>query len=122
MKVEAARLAALDVPAPPLAESYERILAAYTPRAVTSERWQVIGPVVEDLMRRSDVRRIKVFRQLVSELTLYLDWAYTPGQPLTPATTMSHDLIEQWVAQKGLGGRDSTWGNRRSRLRNLASG
>jgi integrase len=122
MKSELERLSALELPAPPLEDQYELILSGYFPRSVDPARWNAgMGDFVRDLMRRGHVRGEKVFRQMLSELTLYVDWALDHCVTLTIDEMMRHDTIERWVATAGATGSDSTWGNRRSRLRNLAS-
>lgn len=122
MREQKCRLAALSEPAPLLPALYEEILASYKPRAIDRSLWDTtIGPFARDLMRRSHVRGAKVFRQMLSELALYLGWLYRDGGTPTIAHAMNHDLIETWVVAQGTGGSKTTWGNRRSRLRNLAS-
>jgi hypothetical protein len=122
MKAERERLNALELPAPALEERYELILTSYVPRSVDPARWGAgMGDFVRDLLRRSHVRGEKVFGQLLSETTLYVDWALDHGATLAISDMMRHDLIERWVAVAGEGGSDTTWGNRRSRLRNLAA-
>jgi len=119
MQAEAARMAALLVPAPLLEAEYEAKLDSFTPRGMSRQDWDRLGPFVRDTMRRSHVQGMKVFGQLLSELSLFLIWAFPTGTP-TIQTALRHDLIEDWVRAKG--SEDSTtWGNRRSRLRNLAS-
>lgn len=121
MREEKARIAALAQPAPLLPPQYEAILGSYVPRAVDPVVWDLIRPFVLDCMRRSHVRGEKVFRQLLSELALYLGWVYRDGGTPSLGHAMNHDRIETWIVAKGSDGSDSTWGNRRSRLRNLAS-
>lgn len=122
MREQKTRIAALAEPAPPLATQYEEILNKYVPRAIDRSLWDTtVGPFARDLMRRSHVRGEKVFRQLLSELALYLGWVYRDGGTPSISHTMNHDLIEIWVASEGAAGSTTTWGNRRSRLRNLAS-
>lgn len=119
---ERARLAALALPAPPLDPFYESILQRFQPRQVDAARWaRDTGPFVRDLMRRSHVRGVATFPQLLSETSLYVDWATSRGTALTLEALLRHDLIEQWVAANSHTGTKTTWSNRRSRLRNLAS-
>jgi hypothetical protein len=123
MAAERTRLESLTRPAPPLAEEFEAVLRRFTPRTVSQERWEAgMGDFVRDVMRRSHVRGAATFPQLLSELSLYVGWAVERGTPMTMPGLLCHHRIEQWVAHgRAEGGPDTTWGNRRSRLRNLAS-
>lgn len=122
MAEEAARLSSLTQPAPPLEEHFEEVLAAFRPRKVNLGRWDAeVGDFVRDVMRRSHNRGDKVFGQLLSELSLFVDWTQDRGVPLTIESILRHDLIEQWILNQHGEGKSSTWGGRRSRLRNLAS-
>lgn len=122
MAQEAARLRALKEPAPLLAQEYESVLRDFRPRKVDLERWDAgTGEFVRDVMRRSHVRGAKVFRQLLSELSLFVDWAQGQGIELSMESMLRHDLIERWSHGHEDAGTSSTWSNRRSRLRNLAS-
>lgn len=120
MKAEAERLESLQRSAPPLDDDRERVLAAYVPRSMSRARWEQTSPLIRDLMRRSHVKGEQTFPQLLSELTLFVDWAMDVGVEATISNLLRHDLIERWVTEGGPGS-DATWGNRRSRLRNLAS-
>jgi len=119
MKAEAERLESLQRSAPPLDDDRERVLAAYVPRSMSRARWEQTSPLIRDLMRRSHVKGEQTFPQLLSELTLFVDWAMDAGVEATISDLMRHDLIERWAAQGAPA--STTWGNRRSRLRNLAS-
>lgn len=119
MKAEAERLESMMRAAPALDERRERVLAAYVPRSMSPARWEQTSPMIRDLMRRSHVKGEQTFPQLLSELTLFVDWALDAGIEATISDLMRHDLIERWAAQGDPA--STTWGNRRSRLRNLAS-
>jgi hypothetical protein len=120
MKAEAERLESMRRAAPPLDEARERVLAAYMPRTMSKARWEQASPFIRDVMRRSHITGTQTFPQLLSELTLFVDWALDAGADMTMEGLLRHDLVERWVADQGEAG-SSTWGNRRTRLRNLAS-
>jgi integrase len=120
MKAEANRLESMGRAAPPLDEARERVLASYGPRSMSEARWAAASPFIRDVMRRSNITGIRTFPQLLSELTLFVDWALEAGADMTIEGVLRHDLIERWVAEQGEP-ESTTWGNRRSRLRNLAS-
>lgn len=119
MAAEKQRLEATTTAAPHLKPAFERILTTFTPRKMSEQRWKQLGDFARDLMRRcTHVTSERTFRQLISELCLFLDWAVGQGVQPTLTDTMRHSLIDQWVAQEGKD--NSTWGNRQSRLRSLA--
>lgn len=119
MDAERARLAGLESQGAPKSAALEQRLATYVPRCMDEGEWRQIKPLLTNLMRRGKTQGETVFRQLVSDLALYLVWAHRRGTPLTVAGTMRHDLIEQWVADMDHG--NSTRNSRRGRLLNLAS-
>ena len=119
MRAEAERLESMQRPALPLDEARERVLAAYVPRSMSPERWERASPMIREIMRRGHIKGRETFPQALSELTLFVDWALDDGLDATIPGLMRHDLIERWVARADSG--SATWGNRRSRLRNLAS-
>jgi hypothetical protein len=119
---EVARLQALTTPAPPLTDDLEAILVNYMPRRVDPDRWNTgLGDFILDLVRRGQCSGEATVRQLLSEVTLYANWAIDQGTPMTMDDLLDHDLIDRWVAVHTSGPQDSTWLNRRSRVRNLAS-
>ena len=119
---EVARLKALEVPAPPLSDDLEAILVRYVPRLVDLDRWNGgLADFILDLVRRGPCSGKATVRQLLSEVTLYANWAMDQGTPMTMDDLLDHDLIDRWVAVHSSGPQDTTWLNRRSRLRNLAS-
>ncbi|MDQ1306917.1 MAG: hypothetical protein QG671_2749 [Actinomycetota bacterium] len=120
MKAEAERLESMQRLAPPLDADRERVLAAYVPRSMSRARWEQTSPLIRDIMRRGQCKGQETFPQVLSELTLFVDWAMDAGVDATISDLLRHDLIERWVTEGGPGSH-STWGNRRSRLRNLAS-
>lgn len=121
MKQEADRLQALQDPAPALADDLEAILGSYSPRKVDPERWNGgMGEFILDLVRRGQCSGKATVRQLLSEASLYVDWALDQGVPMTIGDLMDHAVIDRWVATNSAGKSDITWGNRHSRIRNLA--
>ncbi len=120
MKAEAERLDSMRRTAPPLDETREKVLATFRPRSMSQARWEQAAPFIRDVMRRSHIKGVRTFPQLLSELTLFVDWALEAGADMTIEGVLRHDLIERWVAAQGEP-ESTTWGNRRSRLRNLAS-
>lgn len=122
MAAEKQRMQAMQKPAPLLDPEFERTLARFTPRNVNSDRWQEdVGDFVRDVMRRSHVRGKATFPQLLSELSLYVDWAVRRGYSLTLEEILRHDRIDEWIDTAHENCTDSTRSNRRSRLRNLAT-
>lgn len=120
MKAEVLRLDSMREAAPPLDQARERVLAAYVPRSMSKARWEQASAFIRDVMRRSHIAGAQTFPQLLSELTLFVDWALDTGADMTIEGLLRHDLVERWVADQGEPD-STTWGNRRSRLRNLAS-
>ena len=120
MKAEVDRLDSMRRAAPLLDEARERVHAAYVPRSMSKARWEEASPFIRDVMRRSHIVGAQTFPQLLSELTLFVDWALDSGTDMTIEGLLRHDLIERWVADQGEP-ESTTWGNRRSRQRNLAS-
>jgi hypothetical protein len=122
MVMERQRLDALGEAAPALPEALETILGDFVPRRVDLDRWDAgMGDFVLDVMRRGHIRGMKSFRQVLSEVTMFVDWAVGAGHDMTLEALLRHDLTEQWITTQNVGEADSTWTNRRSRLRNLAS-
>lgn len=122
MAAEKQRMQALQEQAPHLEPEFERILTRFTPRNVNSDRWQEdVGDFVRDVMRRSKVRGKATFPQLLSELSLYVNWAVTHGYDLNLDEILRHDRIDEWIDTAHDECSESTRSNRRSRLRNLAT-
>lgn len=120
MKAEAERLESLTRAAPRLDDAREQVLSTYVPRSMSAQRWLEASTFIRDVMRRSHFTGDQTFPQILSEFTLFVDWALDSGVDLTISELLRHDLIERWVSERGEPD-STTWGNRRSRLRSLAS-
>lgn len=98
MRAEANRLNSMKRVAPHLDEGRERGLATYVPRSMSPACWEQTSPLIRNLMRRSHVEGEQTCPQLLSELTLFVNWAVDAGLEATISDLMRHDLIERWVA------------------------
>ena len=122
MAAQKQRLAALRAPAEKLDDEREQFMATFVPKSIDRSKWESDArPFVVDLMRRSHVTGKATFPQLMSDVCIYVGWAMKQGLELDLHVLMDHDRIEQWSATEAENLSQSTTGNRRSRLRNLAS-
>lgn len=105
----------------PLSEAQELALEKFVPRAISEQEWVAVRPLMHEILRRSGIRGTTAFKQHMSDVTLYLAWAYRQGCALQIATVLDHKLIEEWARIEMSPLDDTTRNTRRSRLRSLAS-
>ena len=96
-------------------------LEKFVPHSLTNAEWQVVRPIVHQVMKGSKIRGIATFPQHLSDLTLYIAWCARRDIALEVTVLFDHALIEEWVRTALADLDDTTRTTRRSRLRSLAS-
>jgi len=103
----------------PLPQDCEKYLEGFRPDGVDDLMWAVAGPIVDEVMRRSQLGSREVFVRACSVVAGFFVWRVTTGQSLSLADALMPVEVDRWAAAHPEWSAQMT-NTYRSRLRTVA--
>ncbi len=109
-----------ESPAPPLSEEFETVLANPRLKVISARAWEVVGPTVSEVMRRSQYRGREVFVKRLRVVAQYSWWAHLNGYSMEMKVLMAEASIEDWFRRGMPNQAPETRSTNRSNMRAIA--
>ena len=105
---------------PEIPDEVRKYIVEYTPKSVTAEDWDIIGPTFREVLLRCGFRTDGAIRVHTTVLTAYLSWRHQEGKSLAVKDAMTDAAIDQFYLRGSEALADRTRNDYRSRLKTQA--
>jgi hypothetical protein len=113
------RAAKSEKPGHVLPAELRGIADRFIPQGHIASRWETIGPLVAEVLTRSNVRGVDSFRKALTHVGYFLAWADDVGLPLEIAS-VTRQNTDEYTRVGMAGSSEKSRADRRARLRGIA--